>query len=468
MGFDYESLLDSAESSSGITAISLLRNVQNEDCISTGSLTYDLISGGGWPPGRWVTLVGPEAGGKSTFMFFSMKEAIKQGVPIVSFLDYENALEANYVARILRVSSIDNIFGEKDSQGKWVIKPKARYYPDLPDGESGFELMHSILMALPIKEQLGTEWFYVYPNTKDNMAKYKGKYSTKLKSKTGKLYVPCPDGGRVQAIFFIDSYANMVPRFEEENPDSGQRGTKAAMFSKHIPRIKNKLLSRRAILVGVNQLRLNPGAGVYANPEYEVGGEALKYAADARTAIRPRSVPHGKGPIEEERTWDDTSIDKYKYTFIRTIKNKMTSPFREAWLRIWFENAGRPGYGIDPVWDCHQFLQETGQLSGRTKFTLTLPGPWYNYEFSWADFKYMVLNPNRLQVYKEYGFKDPSIEKILDSYKQKGEEKLRKEHIATIKKIMDIIGVCRQQLETNKAFELYFNYKGGLVQQEEE
>src|SRR5699024_7308354 len=68
--------------------------------IRTGSLALDMALGiGGWPRGRINLGFGEESSGKTTMALHAVREAQKQGVPVV-YIDGENALDPNYMRKI--------------------------------------------------------------------------------------------------------------------------------------------------------------------------------------------------------------------------------------------------------------------------------------------------------------------------------------------------------------------------------
>ncbi len=112
---------------------------------------------------------------------------------------------------------------------------------------------------------------------------------------------------------------------------------------------------------------------------------------------------------------------------MRTIKNKMFSPFRETWMRCWFEEKGMPGRGIDPVYDTYQYLTMTGQIQEhRGRFTLKLDGYKDDKTLTWAKFKALILSPD-----------------------------------AKTSESTDVIGICRRQFANNEAFQRYFETLAG-------
>lgn len=74
--------------------------VREVEAVSTGSLTLDLTLGvGGYPLGRIVEIMGPEASGKTTLTLHAIAEAQKAGYEC-AFIDAEHALDPTYAKAI--------------------------------------------------------------------------------------------------------------------------------------------------------------------------------------------------------------------------------------------------------------------------------------------------------------------------------------------------------------------------------
>ncbi len=67
----------------------------NVECTSTGSLTFDLALGGGYPKGRVIEIYGPESSGKTTLALHAVAEVQKAG-GTTAFIDAEHALDPVY------------------------------------------------------------------------------------------------------------------------------------------------------------------------------------------------------------------------------------------------------------------------------------------------------------------------------------------------------------------------------------
>ncbi|MCR5085251.1 MAG: recombinase RecA [Succinivibrionaceae bacterium] len=97
-----EAAMDQIERQYGKGAIMRLGQGEMEDidCISTGSLSLDLALGiGGLPMGRIVEIFGPESSGKTTLTLELVAQAQKQG-RICAFIDAEHALDPIYATRL--------------------------------------------------------------------------------------------------------------------------------------------------------------------------------------------------------------------------------------------------------------------------------------------------------------------------------------------------------------------------------
>ncbi len=122
VAIDFEETIDECEKDMGMDCIALERGAYIQDAISTGSLSLDLITGGGWSPGRWITLSGFEQSGKSTLSYFALKHALETNIPTF-FLDHEGSTESTYLEKILGLP-LSDIQGLRNEKGKWIQKPK--------------------------------------------------------------------------------------------------------------------------------------------------------------------------------------------------------------------------------------------------------------------------------------------------------------------------------------------------------
>lgn len=476
---DFDVAVDSIGVDLDLQSVSLNRGEYVENSITTGSLSIDLITGGGWAPGRWNTIFGPEASGKSTEVYAAIKSAIEHKIPVFLF-DHEASLDPHYMSRILG-QPLDAVMGLKKGN-VYESPPLFRYYqPDT--GEQTFRFMHRILKRMPEKLKEGDQWYVVYRLPKTGRKAYKkhiddavakgtmAAYDLERFKETNRFYVPV-ENGLPQAIFFIDSFIAMLPEARDEDDEKSAMAKVARMFSENAPLVKT-LMGRKAVtIVGTNQIRLKPMA--MGNPEYEPGGETIRFFSDLRLRVGA-IAPSTAGAQATEPCWDGKGDDCYVYFRAFTRKNKMFSPFREALLRICYESKGESGYGLDPMWDCWQYLKLTGQISGAGRYKITVPGPWENRRWTWGEIKDLIFNPSKADLIAKYDmttqeYKDAS--KIVagagveDNTKKKTQlvDKVKKDATKVIKAFhrkLDIRKVCQMQIESGAAFRLYFDTRSG-------
>lgn len=318
-----------------------------------------------------------------------------------------NSGEPTYIENMLKTNGIDltieDVFGVQDPRtSKWIKKPMIRYQkPQV--AERFFDYVYKLERILPDKICVGDDWYYVYEDTKENRKIVGDSFDKNYWRKSKKLRVPAPDG-TCQALVVVDSYPAMLPeRMDDEDAKSGM-AAQARMFSEQIKRIKGRLASKRIIIVGVNQLRQRPGV-MYGSPEYEPGGDALKFYSDCRLRFNPRAlsgVPYvnGKGMvIEEPSATVKKGVDKYRFIHARAIKNKLGMPYLETWIRLWIEDGNGEARGFDPVWDTFMYLDNTGQVShkGRKKIMLTIKKHEHTKPMEWMDFKTLIVGTKKQQ-----------------------------------------------------------------------
>lgn len=177
------------------------------------------------------------------------------------------------------------------------------------------------------------------------------------------------------------------------------------------------------------------------SPEYEPGGEAIRFFSDCRLRVYPRAlsgVPgaKGKGMIEEEPSiLESGGKDSYRYIHIRAHKNKLSVPNLEGWLRLWITDGEGVARGFDPVWDVYYYLRETGQISGqRSKLKLALDGRENPKKtVPWLDFKALVIGTKaqKIEVWKS---------------------------LMPEARPFDLKGFCKKQLQERNGLDLYFSH----------
>lgn len=85
--------------------------------------------------------------------------------------------------------------------------------------------------------------------------------------------------------------------------------------------------------------------------------------------------------------------DEYRYVHVKAIKNKLWTPDRVGWIRIWKEDGNGVARGIDPFFDVMAYLKDTGQVKGQRaalKLNLEGLGP-AKVSLTWEECKLWVL-----------------------------------------------------------------------------
>jgi len=427
-------VLDGIERQFGITS----SRATYGTAISTGILNLDLAMGGGVIGGGWYTFAGVESAGKSTSVTHITAGLVRAGIPTIIHWDAEGSGGDEYAASIYGVDDMGEVYGERDADGVWEKDPKVRYYRS-SNLELFFDFCSKMLQNLPDKTYMASskKWYYVYPPTRDNKSKYKGSYDAKLYKETNRLFIEAEDG-KPQAVIILDSYPALLPSGVEEGDDADNSlAFLARAYSKHVPRVAGRLAQKQVTVIGVNQLREKPMVR-FGSPFYEGCGNALKFASGCRLWLHTRAVPHGKGQFEEETSVEEEGgVDTYRYTLIKATKNKYATPNMEGWMRIWVTDSLGDGRGIDPVYDCFQYLQRTNQITGGTMNKIRLAFGSYSDEPSrvirWLDFKRLVLFDKANNV--------KSLKALCESLK--------------IKPIR-IYTLCQKQMASGEGWSLFF------------
>lgn len=406
--YNLDKLIDEEASTLGLTPSNLIRGSMVKDAVSTGSLAVDLITGGGFLPGMRSNCFGREQVGKTTFIYFAIKACILLKIHVIMY-DFEGSTDAD---RIERIGVKINWFKELSKKEPVYF----RYYDRMKHGEQVFRHAKRVMDKLPDKDE-----------------------------------------GRVQIVFLLDSLPSAPPEAQVDDDETGANAMRARMYSENLPLIKSRLAAKRCAWIDVNQLRTNPRQ-MFGNPEYEPCGEAVRTLSDMRLKLKKDIPPKNRGRpvkksyIEEEACWDGFGIDRYTFASVMTTKNKGYSPFRECQIRIWFEEAGQPGRGIDPVFDVYEYLRLTGQLVYKAKvFHISMPP--FNEERTirveqWDTKKKAVkIDSKGETLYEE-------MQKSTWTWGELKELILNPEYRKRGAK-MDIMAACRKQIDNGTAFDLY-------------
>jgi RecA/RadA recombinase len=406
--------------------------------MSTGLLSPDMLLGGGIRP-NFYTVLGMEQSAKTTSALTIMGSGVKQNIPLIGFYDAEGSTASSlpYVRSILASVGVkvksNEIFGKKDENGKWVVKPVVRYRAG-SELEGFFDFCHSILQGLPDKKKIDKKWWYIFEDTKTNRAKLGDAINTSIAKRMGSkgLYVEAQDDS-LQAIIFCDSFPALLPQAQDGDETNKSLALQARAFSQQLPRIKGRMAAKMVAVVGINQLRAIPMA-MYGPSESEPGGNALKLYSDARIKHTSRSLSAApfSPKASKEHNFNETEpsvtvdggVDVYRYVATTTIKNKLSMPGRKSWIRIWVSDAEGTARGIDPVFDTIFYLKETGQLSGkRAKFSLNLHGLGEAKKpVTWTILKKWILGEKEVmaKISQHLGYKPLSLRKFCFTQMKNG------------------------------------------------
>lgn len=381
----------------GLTAMSVS---EKEDRFDTGNLCLNLMTAGGFLGGGWYTFFGGEQSCKTTLATNVLGSIVRQKnfLGRAFFYDYEGSFSADYADNMWqyntngRANNVEHVFGKKDKDGNWIIKPRIQYFAPAV-GEDFFDALSQLLKKLPSVMLLDGSYWYIYPNTKANQAMLKGKYDTAYFRKYNKFRIPAPHG-LPQAVIVVDSYPSMLPRNQDEKDDgSDGLASQARMFSDGLKRVKGRMREKRVLVFGINQTRAVPMA-MHGPKEQEACGNALRYYSDARFRMTSISVPHSgaSGPVEEEDSLSGEGVDTYRYIRCFAFKNKLGGPQKYTCdLRLYVSDANGEAKGFDRVWDCYMYLKQTGQISGqRNKIKFGEGTPFAGNVLSWMELKGLV------------------------------------------------------------------------------
>ena len=180
------------------------------------------------------------------------------------------------------------------------------------------------------------------------------KYAAKLGVDVNNLLISQPDTGE-QALeiadalvrsgsidlIVIDSVAALVPRAEIEG-DMGDSlpGLQARLMSQALRKLTGTIKRTNSMVIFINQIRMKIGV-MFGSPETTTGGNALKFYASMRLDIRRiGSIKKGDDIVGNE-------------TRVKVVKNKVSTPFREAIFDIMYgEGLSRQGEIIDLGVEC--------------------------------------------------------------------------------------------------------------------
>ncbi len=148
----------------------------------------------------------------------------------------------------------------------------------------------------------------------------------------------------------------------------------------------------------------------------------VSHNSDCRCKFTPRASGMPFSPtfdaeskMEIEPSASGEGYDKYRYIAVHATKNKLWTPNRKGWIRLWAEDCEGQGKGFDPVFDTACYLYYTGQLAYRGRKTMKLRFVFSSKEeprivpIKWDTIKRWVLGDRETmkQICADLGFEKP-------------------------------------------------------------
>jgi recombination protein RecA len=151
-------------------------------------------------------------------------------------------------------------------------------------------------------------------------------------------------------VVVIDSVAALVPQAEiEGDMGDAHMGLMARLMSQALRKLSGVIKQTNTSVIFTNQLRQKIGV-MFGNPETTTGGNALKFYASVRLDVRRiQSIKVGSDVIGNR-------------TRVRVVKNKVSSPFKQAEFDIMY------GEGISKVGDLLDLATELEIVTKRGSF----------------------------------------------------------------------------------------------------
>jgi len=251
---DVNKLLDEKAHDQGLMFTTMDPNLRVKSGLSTGMYSFDLITGGGYAPGRFSYLYGDTGSGKSTTCYHGMKSALEKNI-IVNINDHEASMDPTYLSKI--GIDLDEVCGRRNKKGVWEVTPKLRYSMGTT-AEATFRFMNMIMKGLPDKIQMWDakaeehRYFVIAPDFS-----YKPTWAYISKGLKEEKIFEVEDFSP-QMVFVTDSLKAMLPEARDEDMDSDPIALLARCFSNTFPLVKSLLGRKNCLYLATNHLTINP------------------------------------------------------------------------------------------------------------------------------------------------------------------------------------------------------------------
>ncbi|MFT4064374.1 hypothetical protein [Paraburkholderia sp.] len=277
----------------------------------------EAISGrydGGLPYGRMVEMFGPSSSGK-TALATDWMTATQQMGGVAGFMDWERSFSVDLATAG---------FGLNDKRPYWIYgKPRT--------WEEGNVLAAKACQAI---------------------------------RQSGAIDDKAP------ILFVFDSIAAALPKSQAEKEideyTMNDTTALARVTSTTLKAMAQHCEDYNATFLYLNQIRTKPGV-VYGDPRTTPGGGAMEFYSTARIALGRQkimeAVPGGKEFVGQNIT-------------AQVTKSKLTKPFKEANLRMTFDDAGVAR--LDKVFSTIDFLKEKGTLPYSKPYVTWIDGKKYH------------------------------------------------------------------------------------------
>ncbi len=157
-------------------------------------------------------------------------------------------------------------------------------------------------------------------------------------------------------VIVLDSVATLNPSadLEKNLADNAKMAGRAALLTRFFERNDSTISKNLVLFICINQMRdgLNP----YGPKTTRTGGHSLKHATSYMIELHP-----------VEKILGEAGVVIGNKVRVKTTKNKLSSPYREAHYDLIF------GKGIDKLKDLVEVAIEVGVIEKQEK------GTWYNY-----------------------------------------------------------------------------------------